>query len=84
MLLWLWCRLAAAAPIRPLAWELPWAEGAGLKKKSEKIKNKKIVELPKKKKKSASHVLIAHWVWVCTFLERQFIAFTGFSRSVIS
>ena len=22
-LLWLWCRLAAAAPILPLAWELP-------------------------------------------------------------
>ena len=20
---WLWCRLAAAAPIQPLAWELP-------------------------------------------------------------
>ena len=24
-LLWLWYRLAAAAPIRPLAWELPYA-----------------------------------------------------------
>ena len=22
-LLWLWCRLSAVAPIRPLAWELP-------------------------------------------------------------
>ena len=22
---WLWCRLAAAAPIPPLAWELPYA-----------------------------------------------------------
>ena len=27
MLLWLWCRPAAAAPIRPLAWELPYAAG---------------------------------------------------------
>jgi len=26
-LLWLWCRLAAAAPIRPLAWEPPCAMG---------------------------------------------------------
>ena len=26
--LWLWCMLAAAAPIRPLAWELPHAAGA--------------------------------------------------------
>ena len=24
-LLWLWCRLVAAAPIRPLAWEAPYA-----------------------------------------------------------
>ena len=27
VLLWLWCRLAAAAPILPLSWELPYAEG---------------------------------------------------------
>ena len=27
-LLWLWCRLAAVAPIRPLAWEPPYAVGA--------------------------------------------------------
>ena len=30
-LLWLWCRLAAAAPIGPLAWELPYATGGALK-----------------------------------------------------
>ena len=30
-LLWLCHRLAAAAPIRPLAWELPCATGAALK-----------------------------------------------------
>lgn len=29
----LWCRLAAAGLIRPLAWELPHAVGAALKKK---------------------------------------------------
>ena len=27
-LLWLWCRLAATAPIKPLAWEPPHAAGA--------------------------------------------------------
>ena len=32
MLLWLWQRLAAAALIRPLAWELPCATGAALKR----------------------------------------------------
>ena len=31
-LLWLWCRLAAVAPIRPLAWEPPYAAGAALEK----------------------------------------------------
>ena len=35
-LLWLWCRLAAVAPLGPLAWEPPYAEGVAL----EKIKNK--------------------------------------------
>ena len=30
-LLWLWCRPAAAAPVRPLAWEPPYAESAALK-----------------------------------------------------
>ena len=32
-LLWLWCRTAAVALIRPLAWELPYAAGAALKSK---------------------------------------------------
>ena len=31
-LLWLWYRLAAVAQIQPLAWELPYAAGAALKK----------------------------------------------------
>ena len=34
-LLWLWCRLAAVTPIRPLAWEPPCAE-SGLKSKTNK------------------------------------------------
>ena len=33
-LLWLWCRPAAIAPIRPLAWELPYATPVTLKKSS--------------------------------------------------
>ena len=28
VLLWLWCRPAATAPIRPIAWEPPYATGA--------------------------------------------------------
>ena len=33
VLLWLWFRLAAVAPIRPLAWELPYGCGPEEKKK---------------------------------------------------
>ena len=35
-LLWLWCRPAAIAPIGPVAWKLPCAPGAALKKKKQK------------------------------------------------
>ena len=44
-LLWLWCRLAAVALIRPLAWELPYAKSVALKSK----KRKKEREFPKHK-----------------------------------
>ena len=40
-MLWLWCRPVATAPITPLAWEPPYAEGTALKR-------------PKKKKKKES------------------------------
>ena len=33
VLLWLWCRLAAAALIQPLAWEFPYAAGVIVKRK---------------------------------------------------
>ena len=39
-LLWLWCRLWATAPIRPLVWEPPYAAGVALKKKRKKEKKK--------------------------------------------
>ena len=41
-LLWLWCRPAATAVIRPLVWEPPYAAGVALKRqKDQKKKNKK-------------------------------------------
>ena len=36
MLLWLWCRPAAVAPIQPLTWEPPYATSAALKSKKKK------------------------------------------------
>ena len=41
-LLWLWRRLAATAPIQPLAWEPPYAVGAALKRQKDKKTNKLI------------------------------------------
>ena len=46
MWLWLWHRVAAVVPMRPLAWELPNATGAALKRQT-KTKTKK----PKNKNK---------------------------------
>ena len=42
-LLWLWRRLVATAPIRPLAWETPYAASAALKRqKTKQNKTKKM------------------------------------------
>ena len=38
VLLWLWCRPSATAPIRPPAWEPPYAAGEALKSKKKKKK----------------------------------------------
>ena len=38
MLLWLWYRRAAVVPTQPLAWELPYAAGAALKRPPPKKK----------------------------------------------
>ena len=40
-LLCLWCRPAAVAPIRPLAWQPPYAAGAALKNKQTKKQQKR-------------------------------------------
>ena len=37
-LLWLWWRPVAVAPIRPLAWEPPYAAGAALKQTNNRQK----------------------------------------------
>ena len=40
-LLWLWRRLAAVVPIRPLAWKLPYASGVALKSKKQTTTTKR-------------------------------------------
>ena len=69
-LLWLWHRPATTAPIRPLAWEPPYAAGAA-QKKNQKTREKKkrnkqadfnILELP------VLDFLMYHKVKQCTHL----------------
>ena len=58
VLLWLWCRPAATAPIRPLAWrQSPYASGVALEK-GQKTKKKK-----KKKKKFFEAACIWKRAW---------------------
>ena len=49
-LLRLWCKLAALARIRPLAWEPPYAAGLALKRQRQKKKKKKKVKTNQKNK----------------------------------
>ena len=49
-LLWPWDRLAAAALIEPLAWELPNAAGVALKRKKKEICALSMKKILKKKK----------------------------------
>ena len=60
-LLWLWCRVADTAPIRPLAWELPYAESAALKSKKKKPQtNKKNKQKTKKPVKIMTQFMTNH------------------------
>ena len=55
VLLWLWRRLATVAPIRPPAWEPPWATDAALKRQKTKInKDMKIGKDYRKKEKQSA------------------------------
>ena len=56
-LLWLWNRPAAAAPIPPLAWELPDAEGGAIKRKRRKKRKEKKGKERKQRKKKKTQIL---------------------------
>ena len=48
VLLWLWCRLAAAALIRPLAWKLPFAANVAQKRKKKNYMKEQRARITKK------------------------------------
>ena len=68
-LLWLWCRQAATALIRPLAWEPPYAVGVALK--GQKTKKKKYIYIYMYVE--LAHVLIiAQNDWKIFFIQEHF------------
>ena len=60
VLLWLW--LAATALIQPLAWELPFATGAALKKKTKNLIKTICVYLKAVIKKLETTSVIFGWI----------------------
>ena len=50
-LLWLWCRPADTAPIRPVVWESPYASGAALKRERKREREKERISMFKVKLK---------------------------------
>ena len=65
-LLWPWCRPVASAPIRPLAWELPYAAGAAQ-------------EMAKKKKKKRHREGVIYGI-IYTHFSDQGLYGTDFQR----
>ena len=65
-LLWLWRRLTATAPIRPLAWEPPYAAGAALEKAK---RQEKLWSLPEKNAHMFVHSFACTFWCVCTILQ---------------
>ena len=62
MLLWLWGRLAASAPIQPPAWEPPDTSGAALKSQKKKKKSHNLLNelLYLRKRPSDLHTELVH------------------------
>ena len=69
-LLWLWCRPAAKAPIRPLAWEPPYATGVALEK-AKRQKNKNKNKQTNKQKKTERERIYLNSIAFCFPIENQ-------------
>ena len=70
MLLWLWCRLVAAAPIRPLAWEFSYTASAAIENK----KNKK--KLKERKTNSSFIYSTTCMFFISTFLIKIYLVYS--------
>lgn len=85
VLMWLWCKPAATAPIWSLAWEPPYTAGAALKRPKQKTKNKKKKnkknkrQMRSKKTKEAGNVCFEFSIErsVCSLVTKVWTAATG-------
>ena len=67
-LLWLWCRPAATAPIRSLAWEPPYAAGAAPEKTKRQKKKKKKERIDRREQQNEEFSVLkvlAIWRSIC-------------------
>ena len=68
VLVWLWCRPAAAAPTQPLAWEPPYAMGVALKwKKKLKLKKRIVTVSSHHVSDPQIHLMICKKVFLFSF-----------------
>ena len=66
VLLWLWCRPTAVAPVRPLAWEPPYSSGTALKGQKDKKKEKKEKGLKLSEARDRTHsLMVPSWIYFC-------------------
>ena len=75
-LLWLWFRLAAMAPIWPLAWESPHAAGVALEKTKKKKRRKDKKPKSQKKKKKKREKLKISWITQSWFKNKVVACFS--------
>ena len=78
-LLWLWCRPAATALIRPLAWEPPYAMGAALKRLKTKRKGQQITNAGEDVEKKGT---LLHCWWACKLVQPLWKAVWRYLRNL--
>ena len=70
-LVWLWCRPVATAPIRPLAWEPPYATDVALKRQKRKKNLMKEIKPPQEEHTYNFKKLLI--ILVALILEQEFL-----------